>query len=321
MLCVALLTAAGCRPERQKLVPEKIRFGMSALLLSALPIIAIEQGCFAAEGLEVTETDFASGDFAMSAMLMGMVDVLTCSEVPVVAASFRQNDFAIFACVASSSYGHAIVARKDAGIKSLADLRGKRVATLRNTGMHFYLHLTLLHQKMSDQDVTLSFLKDDEVLLPLVRGEVDAIATREPYISQTLEQLGDKAVVFKQPGMYRRTQHVVARKEFLRARPEAARRLIRGLLRAEQFAHEQPRQAHQIVARRLRVEPSKFADDWAHLQLKVALEQSLLAQLEDEARWMLGARLVEAAAVPNYLELLDINALKAVKPEAVTLIH
>jgi len=316
-----LFATVGCWPAQQKSAPEKVRFGMSALSLSALPIIAIDQGYFAAEGLDVTETDYASGDFGLSAMLTGAVDVVTCSEVPVVAASFRHNTFAVFACIAASSRGHAIVARKDAGIATPADLRGKRVATLRNTGMQFYLHLVLLHQMMSENDITLSFLRNKDVVMPLVRGDVDAVAIREPYTSQILARLGDNAVVFEPAGMYLRTQHVVGDKEFLRAHPEAARRLIRGLLRAEQLTQEQPQRAQRIVARRLQIKPSTLARDWPHLQLKVTLEQPLLSQLEDEARWMLGAKLVQNTAMPNYLEFLDIRALQAIKPKAVTVVH
>jgi NitT/TauT family transport system substrate-binding protein len=271
--------------------------------------------------LQIAETEYDSGEFAILAMLIGAVDVATCSEVPVVAASLRQTNFAVVATVAASSYGHTIVARKDAEIATFADLRGKRVATLRNTGMHFLLHLTLLHQKMSDRDVTLSFLKEHDVVGPLIRGEVDAIAVREPYTSLAAAALGDEAVVLEQPGMYLRTQHIVGNKEFLRTRPEAAQRLIRGLLRAEQFAQQQPEQARRIVARRLRIEPAKLARDWEHLQLKVSLEQRLLVQLEDEARWMLGTHLVPPTPMPNYLEFLDISALEAVKPQVVTVLH
>lgn len=294
---------------------------MSALVLSALPIIAAEEGFFVAEGLDVVETDYASGDFALSAMVRGTVEMATCSEVPVIAASFRNNEFAVFACIASSSRGHAIVARRDAGIRTLADLRGKRIGTLRHTGMHFFLHLTLLYQTIPEQDVRLVFLKDKDVVGPLVRGELDALAIREPYTSQALAQLGGNAVVFEQQGKYIRTQHMVGRKDFLRQRPEAARRVLRGLLRAEAWARRHPQQAQQVVARRLRVEPSRIAPDWAHVELRVSLEQRLLAQMEEEAAWMMETGLARGTGIPNYLEFLETGPLNAVKPEAVTLIR
>lgn len=311
----------GCRPAPNIAVSEKVRFGLTSLSLSALPIIALEKGFFTAEGLEVAVTEYGSGDIALTGLFSGVVDVATCSEVPMVDASFVRNDFATFACIGTTSREHAIVARRDAGIEKPGDLRGKRVATLRATGMHLFLHLFLLRQKMSETDAQLSFLTPGEVVAALVEGRVDAIAIREPYRSQAESRLGARAVVFVQPGMYFRTQHVVGNKAFLREHPEAARRFVRGLLRAVRFAGEQPVEAQRIVAERMKVEPFRLKKDWARLQLKVSLSQSLLGQLEDEARWMLNTGLVPPAPMPNSLEFVDISALEAVAPAAVNIIH
>ncbi|MCX7888036.1 MAG: ABC transporter substrate-binding protein [Verrucomicrobiae bacterium] len=320
-LVFAVLLAAGCGRVNEPGGRQQVRFGMSAVMLSALPIIAVEKGFFAAEGLDVAETDYASGEYALAALLAGGVEVATCSEVPVIAASFNTRDFAVFACIGSSNRGHAIVARRDAGVASLADLRGKRVGTLRHTGMHFFLHLVLLYQGMSERDVQVSFLSETDVVGPLVRGELDAVAVREPYTSEALAQLRGNAVVFEQEGKYTRTQHVVARREFLRQRPETARRVIRALLRAEQWARRHPDAALVVVARRLGVGPDRLAADWAHLRLRVSLEQRLLAQFEEEAAWMMEGGLVQGQRMPNYLEFIETGPLRAVKPGAVTLVH
>ncbi len=43
--------------------------------------------------------------------------------------------------------------------------------------------------------------------------------------------------------------------------------------------------------------------------------------MEVEARWALGAGLVPAAALPNYLDFIDTRPLDAEQPRAVTLIR
>lgn len=56
-LWVVLLAAAfgsgtiGCRPAQKKRVPEKARFGLALEVPAALPIVALQKGYFAAEGL------------------------------------------------------------------------------------------------------------------------------------------------------------------------------------------------------------------------------------------------------------------------------
>jgi NitT/TauT family transport system substrate-binding protein len=51
------------------------------------------------------------------------------------------------------------------------------------------------------------------------------------------------------------------------------------------------------------------------------LDQSILWCLEDEARWAIKNKLVEAAEVPNYLDYVYFKALEEIDPEAVTIIR
>jgi NitT/TauT family transport system substrate-binding protein len=43
--------------------------------------------------------------------------------------------------------------------------------------------------------------------------------------------------------------------------------------------------------------------------------------MEQEAKWAIRNRLVEAKEVPNYLDFFYFNALDKVKPEAVSIVH
>ena len=314
------LFATGCRPSKPAGAREQVRFGLSAEIPNALPIIAIQQGFFAAEGLDLTVTEYVSGARALSELFTGAVEVATVAEVPIVAASFQRQDFRLFASIAVAGDAHSIVARRDAGIRQPAELRGKRIATQRASSVHFFLHLFLVNHGLADKDVTLSFLNAEELVPALMAGRIDAFSMREPFVSAALAQLGTNAVVFQPPGLYVRTQHLVGSAAFLRDRPETARRLVRGLLVAERFARHHPLEARQMMARQLAIAPDHLVGQWAQLNLKVSLDQSLLSQLEDEAIWLRDSHLVPPAPLPNYLRLLEPSVLGAVKPEAVTLL-
>jgi NitT/TauT family transport system substrate-binding protein len=288
---------------------------------ATLSIIAIQKGYFADEGLTVDVTRYVSGARALSAMLTGAVDVATTAEVPVVAESFRRQDFRVFVSIASAGNQHWIVARKDAGIEKPADLRGKRVATQRTSAVHFFLHVFLLYNGMADGDVALSFRQMEELVPALANGEVDAISAREPYVSEATDRLGKQAVVLGAADAYVRTEHLAASAAWLSQHPEAARRLVRALLRAEDFARRESAETKRTVAEQVRVPLVRLSEEWPYIHLRVALEQSLLPQLEEEARWMMNTRLVPAGPAPNYLELLDLGVLNAVKPEVVTVVH
>lgn len=300
---------------------EPLTLGLAREPLAALAMIAREQGYFADAGLEVSVKEYKSGQLALAGFLTGETAVATTADIPIAFESLLRQDFGIIGTIGSSDNEPRLVARKDRGINEPADLRGKRIATQRASAVHFFLHMYLLQNGLTTSDIELSFLKPDELVQALVDGRIDAFSMREPYVSQAMKALDGQGLVFAKPGLYRKTFNVVATKELLQDRPQVARKVLAALLRAERFAIEQPQAAVAIVAKGLGAPPAEVAGLWADASLKVSLDQSLLAGLEDEAQWIMSSKLTHVSQAPSYLELLHLDALKAVDPILVSVIH
>jgi len=60
---------------------------------------------------------------------------------------------------------------------------------------------------------------------------------------------------------------------------------------------------------------------WQRYQFSLSLDQSLILAMEDEARWMIKNKLTRENQVPNFMNYLYLDGLKAVKPEAVNIIR
>jgi NitT/TauT family transport system substrate-binding protein len=60
---------------------------------------------------------------------------------------------------------------------------------------------------------------------------------------------------------------------------------------------------------------------WPRYQLALSLEQSLITAMEDEARWMINNNLTGEKQIPDFVNYIYIDGLKAVKPEAVNIIR
>ena len=56
-------------------------------------------------------------------------------------------------------------------------------------------------------------------------------------------------------------------------------------------------------------------------QSSVSLDQSLIAAMEDEARWMIKNNLTREKQIPDFMNYIYVDGLKAVKPEAVKIIR
>ena len=310
--------------QKQVTPRDKITIAIPGEPMNALLILAKELDLFSREGLDVTVKDEYSsgtGARALEGMLAGDVDVTTSADTAIVFKSFERQDFSIIASHGSSDNDPRIVARKDKGITKLSDLRGKRIGTPKGTTMHFFLHVALVKNGISEKDVGISHKKLEDLPLALAGGEFDALSVREPYVSEAMKLLGGNAIIFAEPGFYVKTLNVVARNSFIRERPEAIGKLLRALIQAEEFTRKEPNQAMKLVSGRLKLGESDMAALWPDLNLRVSLDQRLLLSLEDQARWAIKNKLTDRTAAPNYLIFIYPDGLEAVRPGGVKIIH
>lgn len=101
----------------------------------------------------------------------------------------------IRAIQASQYLGNAIVVKKDSALHSIADLKGKKVATVKGSaGQNMVLNA--LHEAgLPDDSVSFVFTTPSEATLALDNGAVDAVATWEPYVSFAVAQSGDRIAI------------------------------------------------------------------------------------------------------------------------------
>jgi ABC-type nitrate/sulfonate/bicarbonate transport system substrate-binding protein len=288
---------------------------------NALTLIADADGFFSAAGLDITLKEYPSGKLALGGLLAGECDLTTSAEIPVMIASFAHDDLKILASLANSYNVNRVIARRDRGIRTLADLRGKRISTQRGSAVHFFLHLVLAKQGYGEEDITLSFLPAVELPQALAHGDIDAFSMREPFISEAQKLLGDNAVVFAEPGLYSSYQLLVGRGTTVTHHSEQLVALLQALSRAKQFALHEPDAAKKTFARALAIEPARVDKLWPELQLTVELSQSMLHNLESAAAWIQAAHLVEAETPPNVLNLVWSVPLKLASPDVMTIVE
>src|SRR3989338_9037776 len=134
---------------------EKITVGVEKSLLPALVWIAEDNGYFTKNGVEVTIKEFDSGRAAFTSMLNppageGGLDMVTVAQTPVMFNSFSAQggsasggdpDFAIVSAIVSSYNEITVLARRDRGITTAGDLRGKKVGMTKGSSGQYFLDL------------------------------------------------------------------------------------------------------------------------------------------------------------------------------------
>ena len=307
---------AGCSVQGE---PVSIALGLEPM--SALVVVAETEGFLRKEGLDVTIKEYASGRLALQGMLRGQAEFATAADSPIVVSSFERDDFKILATIASSDNDPKIVARRDRGIAKPTDLAGKRIGTQKGSAVHFFLYHFLLKHGLRGARTTVVFLEPTELPSALAHGEIDALSMREPLVGEAQRLLGDNAILFEERGLYLKTFNLVAVEDAVKNRGSVVNKILRSLIRAEEYTRRYPEQARRKVANRLKISETVLSREWDELWLRVSLEQSLLLNLEDQARWAVSEGLVKEKKMPNFLNIIFLDPLHTIRPEAVRLIH
>ncbi|MBT0664045.1 ABC transporter substrate-binding protein [Geobacter pelophilus] len=328
LMAVAMALAMGaccCACSRTDRTPagptEKITLAYGVQPESALAQVAEARGYYRQEGLGTTIHLHPYGKRALADLLAGKADFATVAEPPVMFAIMNGEKIAVIATIYTSTLGHAILARKDRGISSFRDLAGKKIAATLGTTAHFFVDTILVTHGIARKDVEVVDLKAEEIPDALVRGDIDAVATFSPYLELTHKKLGDRVIIFSDRDVYRYTYNVVATQDFIRKNPAKVRKMLRALVRAEEFAREHPEAAQKIVANFSGIEFATLRDTWPNARFTVSLDQSLLLALEDESRWAVNSGLIPQRDIPNYLDFIYFDGLRSVKPEAVRILR
>ncbi len=317
---------SGCAPEEKPAIePEKLILGVETSLLPSTVWIAENKGYFREEGLDVEIREFSSGRNALATMLKEgnpqNLDLVTAAQTPVMFNSFTKDNYAIVATMVSSDKDLKIITRKDTGIQSAADLQGKKVGITQGSTGQYFLGLFLNLADIEYSDVKTVDYEASNLPQALADSQVDAISTWEPHIYNAKKLLGDQEVLLSKEEIFREEFYFISNKDFLQDNPDTVKKFLRAVEKGAIFIQRNKTGAIDIVSQRLNLDKEFTTAVWDDFVFKISLDQSLLATLEDEARWAMANNFVKATEIPNYLDYVYIDALDEIKPEAVTMAH
>ena len=323
MIAIIVVAVAGCASVEKPAGPvERITIATGAWQDSSLIYIALEKDYFKAEGLDIMlQSTYTSGKACLNAVIEGQADLGTVAETPLMHAGFRGEKTYTIATIQSSGKAVAVIARKDKGISTPSDLKGKRIGLIMGTNVEFFARVLLTFHEVSREEVEVVNLNPNEVFNALVQGEVDAVSIWQPVVVQLQNELGDNAITFYPEEIYTSTFNIAATQEFVNKNPETIEKFLRALIKADEFIEENPDEAQEIVAGKIGMDKATLNELWKLYNFRVTLDQSLIVTLEAEARWAIKNKLTDKTEVPNYLDYIYMDALEKVKPEAVGIIR
>lgn len=300
---------------------EKVTIAYATPPHAVLAQVAQARGYYQQEGLEAVPLVYSYGKAALDAVLDGKADFATVAETPVMFAIMKGEDIAVIATIQTSNRNNAIIARKDKGILSPGELKGRKIAVTFGTISEFFMDAFLATHGIKRRDMKVVSLEPEALQNALVNGDVDAVSTWSPFLIQMSRKLGEKGITFYGEDIYTQTFNVVATRAFIRGNPGAVNKMLRALIKAEEFVDKNQLAAQKLVAEFSKLQTALIGEIWPGNNFTVTLDQSLILALEDESQWAITNRLTKATRVPNYLGFIYLDGLVSVKPEAVRILR
>jgi sulfonate transport system substrate-binding protein len=221
-LLLASLTTVPARAEDK---PAEIRIGtQKGGFFPAVRQRHSIEDAFRPLGIDIKWIDFQFGPPLLEAINAGSVDFGFVGDAPPIFAQAGGAAIRYVAAVKSDGNNQAIIVPKDSQIRTLADLRGKRIAFGKGSSAHNLLVAALEKAGIAWSDITPAPLAPADATAAFAKGAVDAWSIWDPYLA--LAELKDNArVIAFDKDVHKPNAFYIARSGFLEKYPAQVARL------------------------------------------------------------------------------------------------
>ena len=315
----ALATAVAVPAAAQEAGP--VRIGWVYAMANAPVLIAEERGLFAEQGVEAVLESFTSGPLIRKGLTEGTLDLAYIGVPPIVHWSAKGADLAI---VAKVNYGQAsLLARRDAGIRTVADLAGRRLAGVRErSGMDVLLRGYVLGEVggLAPADLaSIETLPVGEMGAALEAGTYEAAFMWEPFVARLLVRRTARVVLnVNRAEPYYPWYVVAGRREFLDAHPDRVKGVLRAHRASIKHLNSSPNAGNEVIAAAFGLEAETGPDGKIYSPEEIVKRaRSRLGwewDINEEDRYFI-ERLMEWSTGLGFIDApLDLDALLELRP-------
>ncbi|HEY1125458.1 MAG TPA: ABC transporter substrate-binding protein [Sphingobium sp.] len=246
----------------------------------------------------------------------GLADVATNAETQALRASVKNPNIRIVMTVTEGLY--RMVARKSAGINTIADLKGKRIATIPPTSSGYFVSLLLSKAGLGYADITpVAVTPISDMTKQLKDRKVDAVSIWEPEVENAALVLGPDAVEFSGKGIYRELFNLNTTAEALADPGRRAKivAFVREIVKAAADLRKDPRRAKALVVQASGYSAEVVERSWKHHAYIAAMPSDMLDVLVEEEKWLAAQDKRTPRNRAELAKLIDVTVLaEALKP-------
>jgi ABC-type nitrate/sulfonate/bicarbonate transport system substrate-binding protein len=207
--------------------------------------VAQQEGLFKKHGLDVRINTGPSGSAMVSFLINGQIESAFGSEIAGVANHNLDPNVVVVAQATRLVRWIAIVGRN---VDDLEQLKGKKIGVARGSGGEVFWLALVDKLKLNAADYTVVNVEAPEMIAALERGNIDAYAVWEPWVTRGLAAVKNTKVLRDQEGILEQGVYIYMNLGWIKKNPEQAEGFVRALIEATDVINKDRKRAAKDVS-------------------------------------------------------------------------
>lgn len=198
-------------------------------------------------GVTLKWVEFPAGPQLLEGLNVGSVDVGFVGEAPPIFAQAAGAKFAYIGYDPAAPQAEAIVVPKGSPIKTVADLKGRKIALNKGSNVHYLLVKVLEKHGLKYGDIQPVFLAQADARAAFERGAVDAWVIWDPFLAAAEKQIGARILV-DGTGVVNNYAYYLAERRYVDKHPEVIKALFEDVVERGLWLKNNLKQSAAIIA-------------------------------------------------------------------------
>lgn len=251
LAAIMMLSACSKQPDTTTLNIGYQKYGL-------LPIIKARGDLDKAlkeKGVTVKWVEFPAGPQLLEGLNVGSVSFGEAGEAPPIFAQAANSNLVYIANQPAAPKAEALIVPQGSAIKTVQDLKGKRVVLNKGSNVHYLLLKVLEANDLKLEDIDVVYLPPADARAAFEKGAVDAWVIWDPFFAAAEQQLGAQVLATGE-NLVSNHQFYLADRKFAEQHPEILKVVVNELNTTTQWVSQ-----HQVDAAKLLEKPTGLALD------------------------------------------------------------
>ena len=199
------------------------------------------------KGVAVKWTEFPFGPPLLEAINVGSIEVGTVGESPPIFAQAAGADLVYIGNEPPAPSSEALIVPKDSTVRSVAELKGRRIAVAKGSNANFLLIKLLENAGLKLTDVEVVYLPPADARAAFESGRVEGWAIWDPFLAAAEKQLNAR-ILADGKGAVANHQFYLSSRAYAEKHPEIVRILLEEIDKVDQWGKQNPKEVAQFIA-------------------------------------------------------------------------